>query len=206
MSSRRALPLTLVAVLALLTLGFAVLALATAPQSANLAVRNGTAETFSAHQFTLRLFSSSVTGKDAAQTETRVVAYTAPDRMLVYRATPTLHLLGSLRPHAIVVAVAQYAAVTSGSTNWVRSGSHFTRTESLPAYEVRQGDKNSPPGTVTEAAVVRSGYLVAVVLHLKVDSQTDANGQKSVSGSVFETLRVVRINGATAPAVGSLPA
>jgi hypothetical protein len=204
MSSRRSVPLALLAVLALLTLGFAVLALVTAPKSADLAVHNGTAETLSARQFSLNLFSASRTGQNAAQTETRVIDYSAPDRMVVYRATPALHLLGSLHPDAIEMAIAQYTAVTAGSTHWARNGSHFDRTESLSAYEARQGGKDAPPGTVTEQAVVRGGYLVAVILNLKVESITDANGQKTVGGTVKEILHFLRINGAKAPDPGPL--
>ena len=46
--TRRIVPLALLAVLGLLALGFAVLALTMAPNSADLAVHNGTDETFSA--------------------------------------------------------------------------------------------------------------------------------------------------------------
>jgi hypothetical protein len=205
---RRSVPLALLAVLTLLTVGAAVLALTMAPNSADLAVHNATAETFSGPQFSLQLIDTVAAASGTSQT-VRVVDYRAPDRMVVYRATPTLHLAASLHGREITTAINQYLAVTGGSTNWVRHGSLFSRTESLRAFEAGQQAAGQPEatgasGTVAQTAIVRGGYLVAVTLRLKVEGLTEANGQKVAGGTALETVRLLRINGAAPPAIGPL--
>jgi hypothetical protein len=191
-------------VLTLLTIGFAVLALTMAPNSADLAVHNGTAETFSAHQFSLQLADTTSSARGAAQSSVRLVDYAAPDHMGVYRAGPRSQLLGSLNPRAITTALEQYLAITAGPTNWIRHGSNFHRTESLQDYAAVQNEKTAASGTVAETAIVRGGYLIAVVLTLRVKSQTDEAGQTVAGGTARETLHLLRINGVRTPAVGPL--
>jgi hypothetical protein len=203
MAPHRVIPVALLAVLVLLTLGFAVLALTMAPNSADLAVHNGTDETFSAHQFSIQLTDTEANGQGTAQSSVRVIVYTAPNRLVVYRASPKLHLLGSVHGAALVTAINEYAAITGGSTGWVRHGSHFDRTESLAAYAQRLGQKAAATGTVAETAVVRSGYLVADSLILHIKSASGPNGQTAAGGTAQETLHVLRINGAKAPAINS---
>ena len=203
MAPQRVVPLVLLAVLGLLTLGFAVLALTMAPNSADLAVHNGTDETFSAHQFSIQLTDTQSDAQGATRSEVRVVDFSAPDRLVVYRASPKLHLLGSLHDGAVVTAIGQYAAITGGTSGWTRHGSHFDRTESLQAYVGRLNQKTAATGTVAETAVVRGGYLVADILTLHVNSATGPNGQTAAGGTAQEILHVLRINGAKAPAVTS---
>jgi hypothetical protein len=203
MAPHRVVPLALLAVLVLLTLGFAVLALTMAPNSADLAVHNGTDETFSAQQFSIQLTDTEANAHGTAQSSVRVIDYTAPNRLVVYRASPKLHLLGSVHGAALVTAINEYAAITGGSTGWVRHGSHFDRTETLAAYAQRLGQKAAAAGTVAETAVVRSGYLVADSLILHIKSATGPNGQTTAGGTAQETLHVLRINGAKAPAINS---
>jgi hypothetical protein len=203
MAPHRVIPLVLLAVLGLLTLGFAVLALTMSPNSADLAVHNGTDETFSAQQFSIQLTDTQANSQGTAQSSVRVIEFTAPNRLQVFQASPKLHLLGSVHGRALVTAITEYAAITGGSTGWVRHGSHFDRSESLTAYAQRLGQKSVATGTVAETAVVRSGYLVADVLTLHIKSATGPNGPTAVGGTAQETLHVLRINGAKAPAVNS---
>ena len=201
--TRRIVPLALLAVLGLLALGFAILALTMAPNSADLAVHNGTDETFSAHQFSIQLTDTQSNGQGATRSEVRVVDFSIPDRLVVYRASPKLHFLGSLHGGAVVTAIDQYAAITGGSSGWIRHGSHFDRTETLRAYVGRLNQRTAATGTVAETAVVRDGYLVADILTLHVNSATGPGGQTAAGGTAQEILHVLRINGAKAPAVTS---
>ena len=203
MAHHRVIPLLLLAVLGLLTLGFAILALTMSPNSADLAVHNGTDETFSAHQFSIQLTDTQAGTSGKTQSSVRVIDFNAPNHLQVYRASPQLHLLGSVHGGAVVTAINEYAAVTGGSSGWVRHGSHFDRTETLAAYALRLGQKTVANGTVAETAVVRSGYLVADVLVLRIKNATGPNGQTAVGGTAQETLHLLRINGAKAPAVNS---
>ncbi len=201
--ARRIVPIALVAVLGLLALGFAILALTMAPNSADLAVHNGTDETFSAHQFSIQLTDTQSDGRGTTQSEVRVVDFSTPDRLVVYRASPKLHLLGSLHGGAVATAISQYAAITGGTSGWTRHGSHFDRTETLQAYVGRLNQRTAATGTVAETAVVRDGYLVVDILTLHVNSATGPNGQTAAGGTAQEILHVLRINGAKAPAVTS---
>jgi hypothetical protein len=206
MASRRPVPLALMAVLIVLTLGFAVLALTMSPNSANLTVQNGTAETFSASQFSIQLTETitiaggAQNGQGGAQSEVRVIDFTAPDRLVVVRVSPKLRR--SFHGQIVRTTILQYAALTSGGPDWIRQGSHFVRTQSLQSFAAGQGQKTSASGAVTEAAVVRNGYLVATDFTLHVKSQT-ANGQTAPGGTSHETLHLLRVNGGQAPAVNS---
>ncbi|MGP0029609.1 MAG: hypothetical protein ACLPVF_03790 [Acidimicrobiales bacterium] len=207
MTARRLVPMVLLAVLVLLLAGAAVWALTKAPNSADLTVHNGTGETFSAQQFSLVLTTTVSSGTERRSVG-RLIAYTAPDQMVVFQVNPTTKRLGTVPADGITEAIDQYTAVTAGSTNWVRQGSHFERTESLRVYSARLSGKTAStgstvPGIVHEIAVVRGGYLVYVHLNVLVKSQVSANGQTAVGGSEQETLHLVRINGARAPAVTS---
>src|SRR5580704_2843878 len=131
--ARRIVPIALLAVLGLLAVGFAILALTMAPNSADLAVHNGTDETFSAHQFSIQLTDTQSNGQGATRSEVRVVDFSTPDRLVVYRASPKLHFLGSLHGGAVVTAIDQYTAITGGSSGWTRNGSRVGRTETRRA-------------------------------------------------------------------------
>jgi len=167
-----------------------------APPSADLAERNGTAETFSAHQFSLALSDEASSGTGSSQTALRLVNYTAPNRLLVVQGKSS----ALISPKSVARALAQYTDITGGATPWVRSGSEFIRTESLADFESRQGTK-SIPGTVTEVAIVRSLYLVKFQFTITTKNTTAASGQ-SVSGiTEHGILRVLKINGAKAPPI-----
>jgi hypothetical protein len=204
MVRHRQVPLVLVALLALLTLGFAVLALSMAPGSASLAVQNGTAETFGsplgADPFTLNLTSSVSAGQGSGViTQVRLIEYQAPGRMVVYRTSAPKKKLGTLGAAAIDKVLSGYAAVTAGSTPWVRAGSRFTRTESLVVFSARVSQQPSAKGTVYETAVVRAGELVLVNLRVVVPPEATTGGQSAPGGVIGETFHLLRINRSTAP-------
>ena len=203
MAPHRIVPIVLLSVLGLLTLVFAVVALSQAPNSADLAVHNGTDETFSSNQFTIQLTDIRSSGSGTAQSSVRLIDYNGPNTILVYTLDPTRHLVATVHGGGVVTAISQYAALTGGSTGWVRHGSHFDRSESIQAYAARLNQKTVTTGTVAETAVVRDGYLVADDLVLHINSAQLSNGQTAQGGTAQEILHVLRINGAKAPAVSS---
>src|SRR5580700_9265584 len=128
MIQRNQIPLVLVSALAVLTAAFALLAIFTSPKGADLAVQNGTAATFGASSFSLDLTSSVSSGPGTGTlSQVRLITYTAPNHMVVFRTSPSKALLGKLTPTAIKSVLNGYAAVTGGSTPWVRDGSLFER-------------------------------------------------------------------------------
>ena len=203
MAPHRIVPILLLSVLGLLTVIFAVVALSQAPNSADLAVHNGTDETFSSQQFTIELTDIRSSGAGTTQSNVRLIDYTGPNTILVYSLAPSRHLVATVHGGGVVTAINQYAALTGGSTGWVRHGSHFDRSESIQAYAIRLKQKTVTTGTVAETAVVRDGYLVADNLVLHINSARLSSGQIAEGGTAQEILHVVRINGAKAPAVSS---
>jgi hypothetical protein len=187
----RRLPFALLSLLTVLTAGFAVLAVVTGPSSADVAVDNGTAATFSANQFTLSLLVSPAPGSGNSTVE--VIDFHGPNHMQVYKADPKLVLLGSLRPDQIAATLKSYFAVTAGSTGWVRDGTDFSRVESIAQYVARLGEKSTAKGSIAEGAVVRDGYLVGFDLRIE--------GTVSAGATQEETMHLLRVNGAKAPAV-----
>jgi hypothetical protein len=203
---RRFIPLALVGVLAVLTAVFAVLGFTGGPPGADLAVQNATAATFGAplgsQSFSVQLNNTVSSGKGGGTlSQTRLINYTPPDRMVVYLVAPSKKLLGTLDRDAIERTLTQYAAVTTGSTPWIRVGSHFTRVESLQVYEARVPKQPSLSGKVFETAVVRDGYLVDVNLHVVIPNQTTSAGRKATGGVDGESFHLLEIDGKVAPAV-----
>jgi hypothetical protein len=205
MIQRSQVPSVLVTALAVLTAGFALLAIFMSPEGADVAVQNGTGETFEASSFSLDLTSSVSSGPGTGTlSQERLITYTAPDHMVVYRISPSRALLGTLTSKAIKAVLAGYAAVTAGSTPWVRDGTFFERTESLVQFSARVSPTVPPEraaqGKVYETAIVSGGYLVYVNLHVIVPNQTTAGGQQAPGGVVGETFHLIKINGSLAPA------
>jgi hypothetical protein len=207
MARRNLIPLILVAGLAVLTAGFAVLAVLKSPKAVDLTVQNGTAATFGASSFALDLTSSVSSGPGTGTlTQVRLITYQAPSHMVVYRESPNRALLGTLSATAIKSVLSGYSAVTGGTTPWVRVGTHYQRTESLVEFSARVSPRvarQSAQGQVYETADVDGGYLVYVNLHVIVPNQTTTGGQQAPGGVVGETFRVLKINGSPAPAVAS---
>jgi hypothetical protein len=199
-------PLALVALLALLTGGFAVLAVSMAPNGASLAVQNASEATFGlplgSHSFSLDLISTVSSGRGGGViSQERYINYMPPDRMVVYRTSPSVKLLGVLHADAIAKVLAGYAAVTAGSTPWVDHGARYTRTEELVPFSARVSHIPSAVGKVYETAIVWEGYLIYINLHVVVPSQTFTGGKSDAGGVVGETFHMLRILGTKTPAL-----
>ena len=203
MTPHRLVPTVLLAALVLLTIGFAVLALFMAPNSATLTVHNGTLETFSGDQFSMSVATRTVSSQQqGVAAEVLVVNYNSPDRIVITRAAPKPHLSKTVPQDEVTTELSRYTAVTAGPTDWVRQGSHFERTETIKEFSARQGQPNGLPGQVKETAFVRNGYLTLLELTLHANVASSTSGEP-VSISEQETLHLLRINGAQAPAVTS---
>jgi hypothetical protein len=192
----RSVPQALLAVLTVLTVAFALLAVFTSPSLADLAVRNGAAETFSTHQFTMRITLNESTGQGASRSEVQVIDYTAPDQLLVTQANQRLHYAGARHRAEIDKALQEYIGVTGGPVKWHHDGSGFSRTEQLGEFVSRQGNKPSAQGTVQERAVVQGGYLTSVALHVTTKAETESNGETLEGVQELETLQLLKIDGA----------
>ncbi len=211
MPRRNGIPLTLLAVLTALTAVFAAVAVMAAPDGATLVVQNGTAETFGsplgANSFSMDLTSQISAGPGTGTlSQTRLIKFVPPSHLAVYRTGPPVSLLGTLGSSAIQPALAGYAAIVAGPSHWVRQGSQFVRTETLQAFVARVRPPSRVPvttahGKVFEIAIVRGGYLVYLKISLVVPNQTLAGGTPAVTGMEGTTIRLLQINGRTAPAI-----
>jgi hypothetical protein len=207
---RRATPLTLLALLALLTAAAAVLALTMAPNGATLAVQNGTAETLGsppgATPFAVDLTSTVSAGAGAGSiSQTRLIRYEPPDRMVVYRLGAQVIELGTLGPSAIRAALSGWAAIVAGPVNWVRHPLDFTRTETLVRFVTRVRPPSATPtrarGRVYEVAIVRDGLLVSLDVRIVVVRQSLGDGTVTSGGVESETFRFVQIDDEAPPAL-----
>jgi hypothetical protein len=206
MANRRYIPLAIMAILTVLTAGFAVLAVSMAPTAGDRTVQDSTAATLGAQSFTLDLTISVSAGPGTGVlSQVRRVTYTSPDHMVVRAIAPTKSLLGTLNAAATQSALDNYAALTAGATPWVLDGTNYKRTESLVVFYARQ-HRTSAAGQVAETAVIRNGYLIYVKLRVIVPNQTTAGGQQAPGGVAGETYHVVTIDGAATPAVPGVPA
>jgi hypothetical protein len=208
--ARTRIPLVFLAVLALLTVGFAVLGLAMAPNGASLDVQNATAATFGsppgATSFTMDLMVTVSAGAGTGSiSQTRRIVYVPPAHLAVYRAGPHGAEMGTLDRAAITATLTGYVAIVAGGTDWVRHASDFTRTEALSTFVNRVKPQSTTPstsarGTVDETAVVSHNLLVNLTVRIVVDRQTLADGKTTVGGQESETFRLLTINGSSAPA------
>ena len=213
MPRRNLVPFALLAVLALLTVLFALLGASAAPSGATLSVQNGSGRTFGSPTGSTSFAMEIVLGGGAGATsQVRLIDYVPPDRMAVYQVGTKLQLLGLLDQAEITCALSTYSAVVGGSTPWTPSGDAYTRTESLASYSARvptvTGSSCAPRpssvhGQVYEKADVRSGYLIGVGVTVVVPPQTLSNGSPAAHGSVDESLVLVQINGTRVRELGS---
>jgi hypothetical protein len=215
---RNLIPLVLLAVLGLGTLGFAVLGASSAPSGATLTVQNASARTFGtptgSASFAMDLVNTIASGgSNGTISQVRQIHYRPPERMTVSQVTgSTSKLLAVLNPAAIACSFSAYTAIVGGSTPWTASGSAYLRTETLAAYDARVPratatscvPQSTPvQGTIKERAAVRAGYMVGVRLTVVVPPQTLPNGQHAASGVENQALVVLQINGTRASALGS---
>jgi len=200
MDRRNQIPLLLVGALGVITAAFMVLGILLVPNGEDRSVRDATSATFGASSFTLQLTSSVSSGPGTGTlTQVRLITYSAPYHMVVYRESPNRALLGNLNASAIDAVLAGYSAVTGGDVSWGGGSSRFTRTESLVNFTARVSHRQSAKGKVYETAVVHNGYLVYVNLNVIVPNQAVAGGGQAPGGVVGETFRVLRINGSPSP-------
>ena len=206
MPRRNFVPLVLLAVLALLTAGFAALAVSAAPPTGSVTVQNASAQTLGTPlgttSFTLELTAVVMEAGGATGSSVHLIAYQPPDRMVVYLVAPRQALLGHLSQAEIDCELKTYSAVVGGATPWIASGSAFTRTETLAAFSSRvpSGPACTPQasparGQVRERAVVRSGYLTGLRVVVVVPAQSLGGGSQAVAGTQSETFGFLRING-----------
>jgi hypothetical protein len=201
MPRRNIIPLALLAVLAVLTAGFAVWGASSAPTATNIEVQNASDKTLGtptgATSWIMELVTSVHVGAGSGggTTQERVVRYVAPDQMTVYDVSGgTARFAGVVRQPACVLSF--YAAMLQGNASWhEHNGGTYTRTESLADYTARvpvpgpTGTSTCQPvpstvqGQVLQTAVIRSGYLVAFSAQVTVPAR----------GTQDETQRFVKI-------------
>jgi hypothetical protein len=215
---RNLIPFALLTVLALATLGFAVLGASSAPSAATLTVQNASTETFGSPtgstSFAMDLVGTLSAGAGTGTiTQVRLVAYVPPWHMAVYQVgARSTRLLAVLDQTAITCALSAYTSIVGGTTAWTANGSGYTRTETLAAYSARvprttgtscEPHPTSVHGQVLEKAIVRSGYLVGVRLTVVVPPQKLSNGTEAAHGAEGEVLVLLRINGTPTRSLGS---
>jgi len=178
MARRNFIPLALLALLAVLTAVFAVVGASSAPTAANIEVQNATDQTLGtptgANSWIMDLVTSVQVGAGSGggTSQERIIKYVAPDQMTVYDVSGgTARPAGGVRQPACVLSF--YAATLRGNASWQEhNGGTYTRTESLADYTARvpvpgptgttcQPVPSTIQGQVHQAAVVRSGYLIA---------------------------------------------
>ena len=218
MPRRNLIPFALLTVLALATLGFAVLGASSAPSGATLTVQNASTESFGSPtgstSFAMDLVSTLSAGAGTGTiTQVRFIGYVPPEHMAVYQVTGrSTKLLAVLDQAAVTCTLRAYTAIVGGATPWVANGSAYTRTETLAAYAARvprtatsscEPQPTSVRGQVLEKAVVRSDYLVAVRLTVVVPPQRLSNGTEAAHGAEGEALVFLRISGTPTRNLGS---
>ncbi len=142
MPRRNLIPLALLAVLALLTILFAVLGASSAPSGATLAVQNASGKTFGSPtgstSFVMDLVDTVSAGAGTGTlSQVRQIDYVPPNRMVVYQVGSTVRRLAVLDQAAITCTLSAYTTLVGGSTPWTASGDAYTRTESLADYSAR---------------------------------------------------------------------
>jgi hypothetical protein len=197
MPRRNLVPLVLLAVLAVLTAVFAVVGAAAAPTATTIQVQNAAAKTFGTpagtNSWIMELITSANVGTGNGTTQERIIAYSAPTRMVVYNVGgSSAKLAGVLHQPAISCVLSSYSAMLQGQAAWQQKGGTYTRTESLAEYSARvphangtncQAVTSTTQGQVHETAIVRSDYLVAARAQVVVPKH----------GTQGETLVFIRI-------------
>jgi hypothetical protein len=209
MPRRNLIPLVLLAVLAVGSAVFAVVGAASAPNATTIVVQNATAKTFGsptgATSFVMNLVNTLAAGPKAGTlSQTRLLDYLAPDRMVIYPVGTKSKELTVLRQPAISCALSAYTAMVGGSAAWSVKGNNYARTETLADYTARvprTGGTTCEPhvlharGNVDETVIIRSGYLVAAGVRVVVPAQTLGSGQAAAHGIEGETLVFIKIGG-----------
>lgn len=198
MPRRNLVPLLLLAVLAVLTAGFAVWGFSKAPTATTIQVQNAAEQTFGTptgtNSWIMELVTSLNVGVGTANgTTERLIEYAAPNRMVVYDVSgSSAKIAGVLRQPAVTCVLNSYSAMLQGEGSWNQKGGTFTRTESLADYSARvprasgttcQAVASTTQGQVHETAILRADYLIAARAQVVVPTH----------GTQGETLVFVRI-------------
>jgi hypothetical protein len=212
MPRRNLIPLTILACLAVLTAVFAVLGATASPSAETVTVQNASAKTFGAPTGSVSFLAeltnsatSSATGRGTVSQQ-RILDYAAPmSRIVVYETTSSgsTQPLGVLHEPSVSCVLKAFSSIVGGSTAWAATGGgNYTRTETLAQYSARvpnTGATTCTPqpspvhGQVTERALVKSDYLVAVRLTVTVPPQTLSNGRATAHGVEGEQLVMIQI-------------
>jgi hypothetical protein len=210
MSRRNLIPLAVLAVLVVLTAGFAVAGARAAPSPETIAVQNASTRTFGTPTGSVS-FRANLTNRASSPTgpgtvsQKRIIEYAAPmNRIVVFLVTGsgTTQPIGEIRGPEVSCVLSAFSSLVGGSEAWAATGGgNYTRTESLAEYSARvpstSGTTCAPQpspvhGEVTEHALVKSDYLVAVHLTVVVPAQT-VNGRPAAHGVEGEDLVMTRI-------------
>jgi hypothetical protein len=136
----------------------------------------------------------------------RILRYAAPmNRIAVYQPTSSGNSqpLGVVQGASVSCALSSFSTLVGGSTAWAAAGGgSYTRTESLAEFSARVPDTMSPTcapqqsrtdGQVSERALVKSDYLVAVgvtiVVHVGA-SKTGGPAGRIVQGQELEMIEI----------------
>jgi hypothetical protein len=210
MSRRNLIPLAILAVLVVLTAVIAVVGATSAPSAETVTVQNASTRTFGTPTGSVS-FRANLTNRASSPTgpgtvsQQRIIDYVAPmNRIVVYLVTSsgTTQPLGEIRGSGVSCVLSAFSSLVGGSTAWAATGGgNYTRSESLAEYSARvpsTGGTTCAPqpspvhGEVTEHALVKSDYLVAVRLTVVVPSQT-VNGRPAAHAVEGEDLVMTRI-------------
>jgi hypothetical protein len=205
---RNLVPVVLLGVLALLTAGFAALAVSAAPPTGSVIVQNAAAQTLGSPtgstSFSLELSTTLAATGSATGTVVRLIDYQPPDRMTAYQVAPTAARLGQVPAAEIPCTLSTLASRVQGTVPWNATGTTYSRTESLAEFSARIPQSNgrtcvpqqtAAHGQVVERAVVRSGYLIALRTTTVVPPQTLPGGSPATAGTQTETFVFLTING-----------
>jgi hypothetical protein len=211
MSRRNLIPLAILAALVALTVGFAVVGATAAPSTETVTVQNASTRTFGtptgsvSFLANLTNLASNPTGRGTLSQQ-RIIEYAASmNRIVVYQTTSSgaTQPVGELRGPGVSCVLSAYSSIVGGSKAWAATGNgNYTRTESLADYSARvpntAGTTCAPEpspvhGQVTEHALVKSDYLVAVRLTVVVPPQTLSNGRPAAHGVEGEQLVMIQI-------------
>jgi hypothetical protein len=210
MSRRNLIPLAVLAALVVLTAVFAVVGAASAPSAETVSVQNASTRTFGSPTGSVSFLAnltnlaSSPTGHGTVSQQ-RILQYAEPmNRIVVYQVTSsgTTQPLGAIHGSRVSCTLSLFASLVGGPTAWAATGGgNYTRTESLADYSARvpntAGTTCAPEpspvhGQVTEHALVKSDYLIAVRLSVVVPPQT-LNGRPIPHGMESEQLVMIQI-------------
>jgi hypothetical protein len=220
MSRRNLIPLTILAVLVVLTAVFAVVGASAAPSAETVTVQNASTRTFGSPTGSVSFLAnlanvaSSPTGRGSVSQQ-RVLEYVAASsRIVVFQVTSsgTTQPLGAIHGSDVTCALTSFSSIVGGSTAWAATGGgNYGRTESLAEYTSRvpgTGSTNCVPqasplhGQVSERALVKSDYLVTVRVTVAVPAQT-FNGRPFPHGVESEQLSMIRIGNTPVKTLGS---